>query len=186
MKKTSIFLALLTGVIALTAIIEPAVAQERERPQRGQRGDRGGDRGDRGGQQGQRGGFNREDLMRRMAERMRERYGFTEAEWKVIGPKFTALTELNMSSRGFGGFGGFGGRGGRGGDRGGDRPVTAQSKLRDALEDGASASEIKELMAAYRKEKAENAAKLKRAQEDLRQLLTLKQEARAVVDGLLP
>jgi len=181
MKKTSIFLALLTGVIALTAIVEPAVAQERERPQRGQRGDRGGQQGQRGG------GFNREDMMRRMAERMRERYGFTEAEWKVIGPKFTALTELNMSSRGFGGFGGFGGRGGgRGGDRNSDRPATAQSKLRDALEDGASPSDIRELMAAYRKEKAENAAKLKKAQEELRQLLTLKQEARAVVDGLLP
>lgn len=167
-KQLFLFIALFTAVVT-TAVIQPTSAQEK--PERGQRGQRGGGFG--------RGDFNMEEFRKRMEDRMRERYGFSEAEWKVIGPRFTAVQELRIR----GTFGGFGGRGGRGGrDRDSDSPA---AQLRAAIEDDASAKELKDKLTAYRKDRDEKAAKLKKAQADLQVLLTPKQEAQAVLDGLL-
>lgn len=191
MKKSSIIVTALMAILVVGNFSQPVLAQERgERPERGQRGERG-ERGERGDDRGGRGpgNFNREDFMQRMVDRMRERYEFSEAEWKVIGPKFTALMTMNMENRTGGGFNLFGGGrrggpGGRGGDTGGDD--SARDVLRKALESNASASAIKEKLAAFRAEKEAQAAKVKKAQDELRQLLTVKQEAYAVIDGLLP
>jgi len=67
----------------------------------------------------------------------------------------------------------------------GDEMLTPD-ELRDLLEkDDASKGDIKAKLAAYRADRKAREAKLKKAQEDLRQLLTIKQEAQAVLSGLL-
>ncbi len=75
-------------------------------------------------------------------------------------------------------------RPGRGGDASTEKTPTRE--LRDLLEKEKPAKgEIKAKLAAYRADRKAREAKLKKAQEDLRQLLTIKQEAQAVLAGLL-
>jgi hypothetical protein len=57
--------------------------------------------------------------------------------------------------------------------------------LSKAIEDKAPADEIKEKLAKLRESTAEKEAKLAAAQEDLKKLLTARQEAIAVVNGIL-
>ncbi len=172
---------LIAGAIALAVVTMICTTPQVEAQQRGQGPGQGGGPGGRGN-------FDPEQFRQRMEERMRERYEFSEAEWKVVGPRFTAVQELQRGGRGFPGFGGRGGFGGGRGGRG-DRDqedTSARGALNKAIEDGASAEVIKEKIAAYRAEQAANEAKLKKAQDELRQLLTLKQEAMAILDGMLP
>ncbi len=168
-----------------------------------------------GGQRGQRGPGGRDpDEMRRMfeermAERMKEQLEITDAEWKVLQPRFQKVTELSRQATG-GGRGGMmgmmmGGRGGRGapGGRPGqegqqrrprpenNRPQSEVQKASEALatlleSDNPSTDQIKGKLAALRgaREKAKQA--LVKAQGDLRQLLSLKQEASLVMMGILP
>jgi len=117
-------------------------------------------------------------------ERYRENLGISVAEWKVVQPKVQAVMDNRISgASGMMSF--FGGRGSRGrGDSSTEKTPT--SELRDLLEkDAPSKGEIKAKLAAYRADRKAREAKLKKAQEDLRQLLTLKQEAQAVLSGLL-
>ncbi|MBI3878231.1 MAG: hypothetical protein HY300_20100, partial [Verrucomicrobia bacterium] len=84
-----------------------------------------------------------------------------------------------------GGFGGPGG-GGPGGPGGFNRqPDPEADALRNAIESGASAEEIKAKLARLRESRREKEAQLEKAQNDLRQLLSAKQEAVAVMMGLL-
>ena len=117
-------------------------------------------------------------------DRYRENLGFSVAEWKVVQPKVQADMD-NRISGASGMMSMFGGsRRGRGGNSSTEKPPT--SELRDLLEkDDASKGDIKAKLAAYRADRKAREAKLKKAQEDLRQLLTIKQEAQAVLSGLL-
>ena len=117
-------------------------------------------------------------------DRYRENLGFSVAEWKVVQPKVQAIMD-NRISGASGMMSMFGGsRRGRGGDSSAEKTPT--SELRDLLEkDDASKGDIKAKLAAYRADRKAREAKLKKAQEDLRQLLTIKQEAQAVLAGLL-
>ncbi len=117
-------------------------------------------------------------------DRYRENLGFSVAEWKVVQPKVQAVMD-NRISGASGMMSMFGGsRRGRGGDSSTEKTPT--SELRDLLEkDDASKGDIKAKLAAYRADRKASEAKLKKAQEDLRQLLTIKQEAQAVLAGLL-
>lgn len=156
-----------------------------------------------------------EEMRQRMSERMREQFGVTDdAEWKVIEGKIQKVTEARRATGGgFGGMafgarrggpggpGGQGGPGGPGGDgeRGGDRggegrrgfggPGREQSPeladLRKAIDAKASADEIKAKLAKVREARKANEAKLEAAQEDLRKVLTVRQEAVAVMIGLV-
>ena len=117
-------------------------------------------------------------------ERYRENLGISVAEWKVVQPKVQAVMDNRISgTSGMMSF--FGGRGSRGrGDSSTEKTPT--SELRDLLEkENPAKGEIKAELAAYRADRKAREAKLKKAQEDLRQLLTLKQEAQAVLSGLL-
>ena len=117
-------------------------------------------------------------------ERYRENLGISVAEWKVVQPKVQAVMDNRISgTSGMMSF--FGGRGSRGRDDS-STEKTPTSELRDLLEkDAPSKEEIKAKLAAYRADRKAREAKLNKAQEDLRQLLTLKQEAQAVLSGLL-
>ena len=169
-------LSLLVVTAVFASVTVDISAQER---------DRNRDRGNRErGERGNRGNFDRSQIMERIMERYRENLGISVAEWKVVQPKVQAVMDNRISgASGMMSF--FGGRGSRGrGDSSTEKTPT--SELRDLLEkENPAKGEIKAKLAAYRADRKAREAKLKKAQEDLRQLLTLKQEAQAVLSGLL-
>jgi hypothetical protein len=147
------------------------------------------------------GRFDSEEMRQRMAERMREQFGVTDdAEWKIIEGKIQKVTDARRAvggGMGFGAMGGFGGRrgGGDGDNNGGERarrfgafggePSPEVEDLRKAIDAKASADEIKAKLARVREVRKANEAKLEAAQEDLRKILSVRQEAVAVMMGLL-
>jgi hypothetical protein len=81
--------------------------------------------------------------------------------------------------------GGQGGPGGRGGMFAAPTPSPEQTALENALEQDAPAAQVKELLAKYRASQAAKQAKLEAAQEELKKVLTTKQEAQACLMGLV-
>lgn len=181
----------LAGLTAMMFSVTEAQAQ-----QQGQgRGDRQG-QGDRqpGDRQG-RGNFDPEQMRARMMERYREVLEVkSDDEWKILEQRITKVSEarreVGFGGRGFGGFGMRGGPGGQGGP-GGDRAQAGQSTnvelddLQKALEAKASAEEIKTKLAKFRDARKAKEAKLQAAQDELRKVLSVRQEAQAVTMGLL-
>jgi Spy/CpxP family protein refolding chaperone len=172
-------------------------------PQGGQRGQRG---------QGPRDPEEFRRMMEeRIAERMKEQLEITDAEWKVLQPRLRKVMELNAETSGGPGRGGMMGMmfgRGRGGQRGpggpdgqgdqqrrprpgGDRPQTevqqAAEALRETLQsENPGTEDIKAKLTALRSAREKAKQELVKAQQDLRQLLTLKQEATLVMTGMLP
>lgn len=153
----------------------------------------------RGGGEGR--NFDPEEMRQRMMERTREQFAVTDdAEWKIIEGKIQKVNEARRATgTGFGGGMAFGGRrgggeagaGGAGGAGGGGRrgfggePSPEVEELRKAVDAKAPADEIKAKLAKVREARKANEAKLEAAQEDLRKILTVRQEAVAVMMGLL-
>lgn len=156
--------------------------------------------------QGQgRGNFDPEQMRQRMMDRYREVLEVKgDDEWKLISERvkkvMDARAEIGFAGMGFGG--GFGGR--PGGDRGGDRntnsnngsggetrrrfgpePSAEEQALQKAIEAKAPADEIKTKLAKVREVRKAKEAKLEQAQEELKKVLSIKQEAAAVMNGLL-
>lgn len=147
-------------------------------------------------------------MRQRMMERMKEQLGADNEAWKVMEPRLTKVMELNRQTQGMGGRGGmFGMMGGMRGPRGGDNaggqgdnrrgpqqdPATmtpvekAQEQLRTTLENqSASPEEIKKNLTALREAREKAKQELATAQQELRQILTVRQEAQLVVMGQLP
>jgi hypothetical protein len=148
--------------------------------------------------QNQRGNFDPEQLRQRMMERMREQFDVKDdAEWKLIEERLTKVMEAQRATRSFASFGGFGGRrgggdqggpgggrGGRGGPFGGE-PNPDVEALQKAIEDKASTDDIKAKLAKVREAKKAADAKLAAAQDELKKVLSVRQEAVAVMAGLL-
>ena len=197
----SAFAALLLA--ALAAGLSPVLAQTNPDSGRRRGGDTGGSNGS-GGDRGGRGNFDPQEMQQRMLSSLRERLEVNDdAEWKLISDRVMKVSELRRATGGgmggmmFGGRGGPGGggdrtSGGGGGDRGpgrgGPRPGgnpemdLLSSALRDKLPD----AEVKARLDRYRESRKNNEARLAKAQEDLRAVLSVRQEAIAVVFGLLP
>ena len=149
-----------------------------------------------------RGNFDPEQFRQRMMDRYRETLGVKDdAEWKLISERINKVMEARREV-GFGGGGGFFGRGrgaggpngggdqpgaggGRRGPRFGGEPSPEAEALQKAIESNASADEIKSKLAKFREARKEKRAKLEKAQAELKEVLTAKQEAAAVVAGLL-
>ena len=135
-----------------------------------------------------RGNFDPAEFRTRMLERAREQFEVKDdAEWKLISERLEKVYAAQRDARS--GFG-FGGRPPRGGDnntpsifRG--EPNPDAEALQKAIEGKAPAAEIKTKLAKFRDSRKERDAKLEKAQEDLRQLLSARQEAQAVLMGLL-
>jgi hypothetical protein len=143
-----------------------------------------------------------QDVQARMMTALRERFEVTDdEEWKLISERLTAVMELrrNATGGGFGGFGGFAGRGGPGGPGGNsDNPnraargprggggSTELTALSTAVRDKMPDAEIKARLERVREARKDNETKLAKAQEELRALLSVRQEAAAVVAGFLP
>jgi hypothetical protein len=145
-----------------------------------------------GGNRPNRGNFDPEQFRQRMMDRYREQLDVKDdAEWKLISDRITRVMDARREL-GFGGPGGFrpprrdagdGGGGRRGGFFGAPSPEA--EALQKAIDSKASQDEIKAKLAKYRESQKEKRAKLEKAQDDLRKVLSVRQEAAAVVAGLL-
>lgn len=189
----------LAGLVTLLGLgVAQALAQAPTDPNRRRGGERPaggtGDGGDRGG----RGTFNPEEMQARMMSGLRDRMGITnDEEWGLISQRITAVSEARRAAGG--GIGGFGGRGGPppgGGDRGGRGPGgpggrggssnPEMAALQQAIADNMPEAEIKSRLERMREARRNSETKVAKAQEELRAVLTVKQEAVAVMFGLLP
>lgn len=183
----------LTLLVSLAVFSAGAWAQNNAPTDPGRRRPGGGDAngGDNAGKGG-RGSFD----PAAMQERMREMFGVTDdAEWALISERLTKLSEIRRSAGGGlgrgGPPGGGGGPGGPGGG-GGPRPTRGpsgnpeQDNLRAAITDKLPDAEIKSRLDRLREVRKQNEAKLTKAQEELRAVLSVRQEAIAVMFGLLP
>lgn len=182
--------AILLSAVALAASAVLATAQNANDPNQPDRGNRRG---------------NFEDFRQRMNERLKASLKVTDEEWAVIQPLLEKVQAKQRDAAGsrFGGRGpgGPGGPGGGtpGGDQGnrnqgnrdqGNRPDRAGSAesqaLRTALENETSSpEELKAKLTAVRESRKKTAAELEQAREDLRKVLTLRQEATLVAMGVL-
>ena len=174
MNKLLKSLTLLVATSVFAGFAVDLFAQERNRGEDRERGDRGSRRGN----------WDRSEFMERIMDRYRENLEFSIAEWKVVKPKVQAVMENRISGMS-GMFSGFGSGRSRGRDRDSNAEKTPSSELRDALEKNASKEEIQKKLAAHRADLKAKEAKLKKAQGSLRELLSVKQEAQAVLMGLL-
>ena len=151
---------------------------------------------DGGGRGGRRGGgtFDPNQFRQAAADRLKESLGCTDEEFKILQPKIEKVQTLARDLRG-GGMGGFmGGRGGRGGPGGAGgaapEPTTEIGKASAALtkvlaNKDAAADEIKTALQAYRDAKAKAKAALEAAQKELKEVLTVRQEAVLTLQGTI-
>ena len=122
-------------------------------------------------------------MKERRLTQLKEQLSPTDDEWKVLQPKIEKVMDAQMA-----GFGGFRGRGGNnGGDNTPQTPTAkAQQELRTLLENkDASADDIKAKLAALREARAKTRADLEAARKDLKEVLTQRQEAVLVTNGML-
>lgn len=147
----------------------------------------------------QRGGANADPAQRReqALTRIKEQLGATDDEWKVLQPKVDALMTAQADVRA-GARGAAGGRGQRG-NRGGQNAqpaatppanesavAKAMTELRTAVADKATPpEELAKKLAALHEAKEKAAAARTAAQKDLKDLLTARQEAILVQNGML-
>lgn len=149
------------------------------------------------GQRGQRGRWDPAQMEQRMMDRYQQELGFTnDTDWAAVKPLVQKVTEARRDVMAGMGRGMFGPRNrNRGGDqasnnerpRGGmfGQPNPDADALQKAIDDNAPTSQIKDLLAKYKASQDAKRAKLKSAQDNLRQVLTTKQEAEATLIGLL-
>jgi predicted Holliday junction resolvase-like endonuclease len=146
-------------------------------------------------QGGGRGNFDPEQMRQRMMERVKEQMEVkNDDEWKVLEPLVQKVMDTRRDVQ-MGGMGRMFGRGGRGGggdqgDQGnrrrfGPEPSAEETALEKAIDAKASKEELKSAMAKYREARKAKEAKLQAAQDDLRKVLTVRQEAIAMSNGWL-
>jgi hypothetical protein len=158
--------------------------------------DNGGNGGGRRGRGGFGGGnFDPAQFQQRMMDNIRDDLNFTnDDEWAQVQP----LVQKVLDARRDVGVAGMGrmfmGRNRRGGGDEGNRPPRGgmfgqpspeQEALQKALDDNAPAAQIKDLLAKYKAAQQAKQAKLEAAQDDLKKVLTSKQEAQAYLLGLV-
>ncbi|MGO9246350.1 MAG: hypothetical protein ACLPT4_01115 [Verrucomicrobiia bacterium] len=148
-----------------------------------------------GGGQGRRGGGGNFDPAQRqqwMMDNVRDRLAFTnDTDWAAVQPLIQKVFDarrdvgfpgMNMMRRGGGG-----GDNAQGGRRGGffAAPSPEAEALQKAIDDNAPAAQVKAMLEKYRAARKDKEAKLAQAQENLRKVLTARQEAQAALLGLL-
>jgi hypothetical protein len=200
-SKKTILAVVVVSIVGLL-LVSQTLSQPQQRGQRGQRGQRADDAQDT--QRPQRGQFDPERMRQMMSQRMQELFGATDQEWKILGPRVTKVMELSRQVGGggrggmmFGAMGRRGGpQGGPGGGRFGGRQGTqgteqtevekATEGLRTLLENtSATPEQIKNQLTTLRAAREKAKQQLAVAQKELRQIITLRQEAQCVMMGIL-
>jgi hypothetical protein len=183
MKKLNQWLAVTAVAAALGLSAGNLSAQDN------QGGERGGRRGGPGG-----GNFDPSEFQARMMENIREQLKVKDdTEWKavegLVQKVMDARREVGTGGGGFGRMfrrpGGDNGGGGRRGGGFGGEPSAEQAALDKAIDSNASKDELKSAMAKVRTAKKDKEAKLTKAQDDLKKVLTVEQEAVALAMGLV-
>jgi len=130
-------------------------------------------------------------IQQRMMDNLREQMDVKDdAEWKIIETRAQKVWEARREAmppfgRGFRrGGDNNGGGGGRGGMFGAP-PNPDLEALNKAIESNAPAEQVKSALEKYRASRKAKEAALAQAQADLQKVLTVKQEAVAVANGLL-
>ncbi len=148
------------------------------------------------------GNFDPAAMQQRMLDNIRTQLNFTnDTDWNAVQPLVQKVLDAQTALRGFGGGGRMmfgrggrgGGNGGPGGGNGGGRrggmfggtPAPEQTALQTAVEINAPADQLKDLLAKYEAARAAKQGALKSAQDNLRGVLTVPQEASATLLGLL-
>lgn len=160
-----LFAALMVGILSVTAMAQ-----------------QGGGGGGGGGRN-----FDPAAMRERRLTQIKDALAPTDDEWKVLQPKVEKLMDAQMAQ--MAGRGGRG-RGGPGGGGGGNAPSTplaeAARALQTTLENkDASAEDIKAKLAALRDARAKAKEQLTVAQNELKELVTARQEAVLVSQGML-
>ena len=183
---------------ALSAQTPAPAATDTQAPAPAPADNQNGGRGNRGNRGGN---FSPEEIQARITANLKEQFGVkSDDEWNLIMERVTKVRDLLAASGGRGGMnmralmGGFGGQGGQNGQGGrgnrqGRMGATSNPEvdaLQSAVTDQAPDAEIKARLERLREVRKENEAKLTKAQEDLRAVLSVRQEAAAVLAGLLP
>ncbi len=144
-----------------------------------------------GGDGGRRGGnSDPAQFQQQMMDRFKERLEMTnDDEWAAVQGLVQKVMDARRAT--FSGMGFGGGRrnngGGNGGRGGFNAPPSPEAEdLQKALDAKASPDELKAKLAKFREARKVKEAALTKAQEDLRKVLTVRQEATAVSMGLLP
>jgi hypothetical protein len=178
MKK---MFALLAVAAALCVSADCALAQQ----------DNGGGGGG-GGRRGGGGGFQQMDPQQRQQmqmDRYKQDLGITnDTDWSAIQPlvQKVADTQREAMMARFAGAFRRGGRGGGGGGGGFNAPTDPDREaLQQAVDNNAPAGQVKAALDKYRAAQKAKEAKLEAAQADLKKVLSQKQEAAAVLAGLL-
>ena len=155
---------------------------------------RGGGGGGGGGFGG--GNFDPAEMQQRIMENIRDQMSVTnDEEWSVIqarvqkvmdarrdvgGPNFGRMFRRRNNDGGDNGGGGGGRRGGFFG-----APSPELESLQNAVDNNAPSEQVKAAMQKYREAHKAKEAALEKAQDDLKSVLTVKQEAVAVTLGLI-
>jgi hypothetical protein len=131
-----------------------------------------------------------------MLEQTRQTLTVTnDDDWATIQPLVQKVMDAQRDVQRSGGMGmrggrggpGGGGPGGQGGPGGfGQQASAEQQALQNSLDSNAAVPEVKTALANFRVARKAKQAALETAQENLRAVLTVRQEARAVLAGLLP
>jgi hypothetical protein len=131
--------------------------------------------------------FDPAQFQQMMLDHLREQLEVkNDDEWKIIQDRIQKVFDAQMSGMGFAGAGmGLPGMGRRGGGGFGGEPNPELTALQQALEAKASAEELKGKLDKFREARKANQAKMEAAQEELRQVLSVRQEAMAAMLGLV-
>src|SRR5215469_12243718 len=149
-----------------------------------------------GGGGGGRGNFDPAQFQQRMMDRVRQNLNFTnDTDWNAVQPLVQKVMDAqrDLRSGGMGMFrrnrgGGGGDQGGGGGGRGGffgGQPSPEAEALQNALDNNAPDAQVKDLLAKYQASQQKKQAALKAAQDNLRAVLTPRQEASAALMNLV-
>ncbi|HEY1683358.1 MAG TPA: hypothetical protein VGG19_01230 [Tepidisphaeraceae bacterium] len=156
--------------------------------QGGPGGPPGGAPGDNGGGGGRR-RFDPQQMMQYRMNQVKEDLGASDDEWTALQPKVQKVMEAQMEvmrgrMRGRRGGGGFNGP--PGGDQASQSAVDkAMADLQASVNSNAAADDLKNKLQALRDARAQAMADMTKAQADLKSLLTQRQEAQLVLDGVL-
>lgn len=131
------------------------------------------------GGRGQRGNWDPAQMQERMMNRLQEALKATPEEWQVIQPLLKDVFDKQRTARELGGMGGMF----RGPQQQAEQPAEVAA-VEKAIE-GGDAAVVKTALEALRKARATREAEVTKAKDALRAVLTVSQEARLVLMGIL-
>ncbi|MBX3739312.1 MAG: hypothetical protein KF715_21670 [Candidatus Didemnitutus sp.] len=159
-----------------TPPVAPAAANEEAPPPRRDRSERG---------EARRANFNPAEMQARLLTGLRTQMEVADdAEWQIISERVTRILDLRRAEAALN-LAGLGRLGGAMANRLGIQSSAEMDALRSAVTDKATDAELKSRLEKLREVRKQNETNLNQAREELRAVLTVRQEAIAVLAGLL-